>query len=394
MRTTSMPNTRCLLVVVIAGAYLLGVIGCKGGENNAAAAAKSAAANPLKVQVSADLRDQITVGKPVWEDVTTQEKVAARVETDVSRVARIGSPVDGRITKMLVYEGQKVKQGEVMAMLHSNALSDTQFSFLKAFSQEHLAEQSAERARQLVQSDVIGTAELQKREAEVLQTGAEVAALRAQLRGLGMSDQAIQQLEETKKLNSDYPIIASISGTVIERTVTIGQVVQPADPAFLLADLSNLWFVADVPEEQARSLYLGKNVIATIPALGDEKITGKLTFVSPVVNPQTRTVQARMNLPNAEGLFKPEMLASMIFESRPEKGLTIPTTAVVREENTDHVFVQTSATEFILREVELGDEVSDRRVVENGISANETIILDGAFHLNNKRHQDQIKGAE
>jgi cobalt-zinc-cadmium efflux system membrane fusion protein len=235
---------------------------------------------------------------------------------------------------------------------------------------------------------------LQKREAEVLQTGAEVAALRAQLRGLGMSDEAIQQLEETKKLNSDYPIIASISGTVIERTVTIGQVVQPADPAFLLADLSNLWFVADVPEEQARSLYLGKNVIATIPALGNEKVTGKLTFVSPVVNPQTRTVQARMDLPNAEGLFKPEMLASMIFQSRPEKGLTIPTTAVVREENKDHVFVQTSGSEFVLREVELGDEFSDRRVVVNGISANETIVLDGAFHLNNKRHQDQIKGAE
>ena len=383
-----------LLTMVIAGACLAGATGCKSGESGAKAAAKSASSNPLKVQVPPELRGEIKIGKPVLEDVTTQEKVAARVETDVSRVARIGSPVDGRITKVLVYEGQKVKQGQVMAMLHSNALSDTQFSFLKAFSQEHLAQQSAERARQLVQSDVIGTAELQKREAEVLQTSAEVAALRAQLRGLGMSDQAVQQLEDTKKLNSDYPIIASISGTVIERTVTIGQVVQPADPAFLLADLSNLWFVADVPEEQAGSLYVGKNVIATIPALANEKVTGKLTFVSPVVNPQTRTVQARMNLPNVLGLFKPEMLASMIFESKPEKGLTIPTTAVVREENKDHVFVQMAPNEYLLRDVELGDEVSDRRVVVNGISANETIVLDGAFHLNNKRHQDQIKGAE
>ena len=66
---------------------------------------------------------------------------------------------------------------------------------------------------------------------------------------------------------------------------------------------------------------------------------------------------------------------------------------MVREENKDHVFVQTFGSEFVLREVELGDEVSDRRVVVNGISANETIVLDGAFHLNNKRHQDQIKGA-
>jgi cobalt-zinc-cadmium efflux system membrane fusion protein len=118
---------------VIAGACLASAIGCNGGENGATAAAKPAAANPLRVQVPIGLRDQIAVGKPLWEDVTTQEKVAARVETDVSRVARIGSPVDGRITRMLVYEGQKVQQGQLMAMLHSNALSDTQFSFLKAF---------------------------------------------------------------------------------------------------------------------------------------------------------------------------------------------------------------------------------------------------------------------
>jgi len=388
-----MLNRTDLLVVTLAGVSLAGISGCKHADETAKAA-RSSVTNPLKVQVDAELLRQIMVGNPQVQEVTTQEKVAARVETDASRVARIGSPVDGRITQVVVYEGQRVKQGQVLAMLHSNALSDTQFAFLKAFTQERLAQQSAERARQLVQSDVIGTAELQKREAEVLQTDAEVAALRAQLRGLGMSDHAIQQLETTKKLNSDYPIIASISGTVIERKVTVGQVLQPADLAFQIADLSSLWFVADVPEEQARSLYLGKNVTATIPAVADKTVSGKLTFVSPVVNPQTRTVQARMILPNPEGLFKPEMLASMIFESRPERALTIPSTAVVREDNKDHVFVQTSESDFILREVELGDEVSDRRVVQKGLIPSETIVLDGAFHLNNKRRQDQIKGAE
>lgn len=389
-----MQNQRSLAVLLLASVSIAGAAGCKSGSNAEKAAAATANANPLKVRVSEDFIRQVVIGKPQLQDVMTQQKVAARVETDASRVARLGSPVDGRITQVLVYEGQRVKQGQVMAMLHSNALSDTQFAFIKAFSQSRLAQQSAERARQLVQSDVIGTAELQKREAEVLQTGAEVAALRAQLRGLGMSDHAIQQLESTRKLNSDYPIIASISGTVIERKVTIGQVVQPADPAFLVADLSSLWFVADVPEEQARSLYLGKTVIASIPALADRTVQGKLTFVSPVVNPQTRTVQARMVLPNPEGLFKPDMLATMIFESQPEKGLTIPSTAVVREDNKDHVFVQTSPNEFILREVELGPEVADRRVLTRGITASDTIVLDGAFHLNNKRRQDQIKGAE
>lgn len=370
---------------------LIGLSGCKRADQ--ASSGSAASIDPLKVRVTQELAQSITTGNPQFQQVTVQQKVAARVQTDASRVARIGSPVEGRITKVLVFEGQRVHEGQVLAMLHSNSLSDTQFAFVKAFSQARLAEQSAARARQLVQADVIGKAELQKREAEVLQNATEVAALRAQLHGLGMSESAIQNLETTRKLNSEYPIIASISGTVIERKVTVGQVIQPADPAFLVADLSNLWFVAEVPEEQAGSLAVGKTVIASIPALPDQSTTGTLSFVSPVVNPETRTVQARMNLPNPHGLFKPDMLASMTFENLPEKRLTIPTTAVVREDNKDHVFVQIAPNEYRLREVQLGVEVADRRVVLGGVTASETIVLDGAFHLNNKRRQDQIKGA-
>ena len=380
-----------MFAVIVAAVLVLGANGCKHAVNVGQA---TPSVDPLKVRVTPELLQAMAVGMPQVQEVTTQETVSARVETDAARVARIGSPVDGRITKVLVFEGQKVVQGQVLAMLHSNALSDTQFAFVKAFSQEKLAEQAAARAQLLVKSDVIGTAELQKREAEVLQTLAEVAALRAQLRGLGMSDRTISQLETTRKLNSDYPIIASISGTVIERKVTIGQVVQPAELAFLVADLSNLWLVADVPEVNSASLHTGKAVVATVPALPGVTVTGKLTFVSPVVDPETRTVRAHMNMSNSEGAFKPDMLASMTFESRPQKGLTIPGSAVVREENRDHVFVQSAQNEFALREVVLGAEVSKRRVVMSGLSEGEKIILDGAFHLNNKRKQDQLKGGE
>ncbi len=382
-----------MCTAIVAAVLALSAGGCKHATK-ANQAPDSAAADPLKVRVTPELLKGMIVGTPELQEVTTEETVAARVETDAALVARVGSPVNGRITRVVVFEGEKVKQGAVLAMLHSNALSDTQFAFVKAFSQEKLAEQAAARAQLLVKSDVIGTAELQKREAEVLQTSAEVDALRAQLRGLGMSDRTIAQLESTRKLNSDYPIIASISGTVIERKVTIGQVVQPAEVAFFIADLSNLWLVADVPEVSSASLYKGKTVVATIPALPGVTVKGTLSFVSPVVDAQTRTVRARMDMSNVEGMFKPDMLASMTFESTPQKGLTIPGSAVVREENKDHVFVQTAPNEFTLREVELGAEVSKRRVVIGGLSAGEKIALDGAFHLNNKRKQDQLKGGE
>lgn len=379
--------------IEIAMAVTLGLLTLAGCKHQAEAGGVSIPnANPLEIRVNPSLLDHVTVGEPKVQQVTASEKVAARVETDASRVARIGSPVEGRITKILVLEGQHVKRGQVLARLHSTALSDAQFAFIKAYSQQRLSSRSAERAKQLVHADVIGSAELERRQAEVLQASAEVEAIRAKLQGLGMSDHAIHELETTRKLNSDYPIIATISGTVLERKVTPGQIVQPADIAFQIADLSNVWLVADVPEDQAAAIQVGKTVIASIPALPDCKIEGKLSFVSPVVNPETRTVQARMDLPNRQGLFKPAMMALMTFESRPEKKRTVPDTAIVREDNKDHVFVQIRPHSFVLREVELGMETGDSRVLESGIAPGEKLVLNGAFHLNNQRKQDLVKG--
>ncbi|MEO6830070.1 MAG: efflux RND transporter periplasmic adaptor subunit [Acidobacteriaceae bacterium] len=372
---------------------LLTMAGCKHAAD-ASEASPTEAGNPLAIRVSPALLDHVRIGEARWQQVTSSEKVAARVETDASRVARIGSPVEGRITKILVLEGQHVRRGQVMATLHSTALSDAQFAFIKAYSEQQLSARSADRAKQLVRADVIGSAEVERREAELLQASAEVEAIRAKLQGLGMSARAIHQLETTRKLNSDYPIIATIAGTVLERKVTPGQIVQPADMAFLVADLSNVWLVAEVPEDEAGAIRVGKSVIASIPALPDCKIVGKLSFVSPVVNPETRTVQARMDLANPQGIFKPAMMALMTFESNPEKKQVIPDTAIVREENKDHVFVQTGPHKFVLREVELGMETGESRVLVSGLSANEKLVLDGAFHLNNQRKQNLVKGGD
>jgi cobalt-zinc-cadmium efflux system membrane fusion protein len=366
------------------------VSGCN--KPKATAEQSTAAVNPDEVTVDSALASHLKVGEPQVHEVANSLQVAARIETDAGRVARIGSPVPGRIIKLLVMEGQNVRRGAVMATLHSTDLSDTQFAFIKAFSQRSLAEQATKRAEELVKADVIGSAEVEKRRAELLQASAEAAAFRTQLHGLGMTDAAIRKLESTRQLNADYPVVASISGTVLERKVTIGQIVQPAELAFLVADLSNVWLVADVPEESAGRLHKGMRVIVNIPSLPDEKVEGKLSYVSPVVDPTTRTVQVRMDLPNPRGIFKPAMLASMTFVDHSDQRTTIPSTAVVRENNKDHVFIQLAKNKFVLREVVLGPEYGEEYVLESGVNPGEKIVLDGTFHLNNQRKQNAIKG--
>ncbi|HEU4634796.1 MAG TPA: efflux RND transporter periplasmic adaptor subunit, partial [Edaphobacter sp.] len=312
--------------------------------------------DPSLIAVTPELAKQLKIGEPKIEEVAGSLQVSARIDTDASRIARIGSPVAGRIIKLLVLEGQYVHRGESLATLHSTDLSDTQFSFIKAFSQENLARQATERAEQLVKADVMGRAELERRRAELLQASTEAAAFRTQLSGLGMTDAAIRKLESTRKLNADYPIVSTISGTVLDRKVTIGQIVQPAEIAFMVADLSNVWVIADVPEESSGRLHKGMEVIVKIPALPEQELHGKLSYVSPIVDPSTRTVQVRMDLPNPKGIYKPAMLAGLTFIDASERKNTIPSTAVVREENKDYVFVQIEPTKFMLREVSLGLE--------------------------------------
>ncbi|QNI38393.1 efflux RND transporter periplasmic adaptor subunit [Edaphobacter sp. 4G125] len=350
--------------------------------------------DPTTISVTPDLARQLKVGEPTVQEVAGSLQVAARIDTDASRIARIGSPVAGRIIKLLALEGQNVHRGATLATLHSTGLSDTQFSFIKAYSQQKLAEQATDRAEQLVKADVMGRAELERRRAELLQATAEAAAFRTQLRGLGMSDTSIRQLENTRQLNPDYPVLSTIGGTVLERKVTIGQIVQPAEITFLVADLSNVWVLADVPEESAGRLHKGMNVIVKIPALPDQHVEGKLSYVAPIVDPVTRTVQVRMDLPNPHGIFKPAMLAGMTFLEHTERKTTVPSTSVVREENKDYVFIQVEPTKFMLREVSLGLENGDDRVLESGVGPGEKIVLDGAFHLNNQRKQNAIKGGQ
>lgn len=348
--------------------------------------------NPAEIKVSTQLASNLTLGTPEIRDVTGSLQVSAHVQTDSGRIARVGSPVAGRLLRILVLEGQIVRAGATLAMMHSTSLSDTQVALVKAFSEQTLAEAAAKRAEQLVEADVIGRAELERRRAEQLQASAEVASFSTQLRGLGMTEHQIETLRATRRISADYPIVTPSGGTVLERKVTVGQVIQPADPAFTIADLSSVWMVANVPEEDAGYLKRGMEVAARIPALPTEQIRGRLSYVASIVDPATRTVEVRMEIANPRGLLKPDELATMIFTGHTTPRLTIPQTAVVREEDKDHVFVQTAPGQFILREVELGEESGDQRVVSGGVSKSERIVLDGAFHLNNQRMQNAIKG--
>jgi cobalt-zinc-cadmium efflux system membrane fusion protein len=365
-------------------------LGACGDRPQPADTVPAGARDPLAVTAAPELETQIAVGAAARSEVREMLRVPGRVEADENRMARVGSPVTGRITDLRATVGMDVQRGAVLATINSTELSAAQLAYLKALSQRQLAARSAARARQLFEADVIGAAELQRRQSELAMAEAEESAAADQLKVLGMSAQAVARLSETRAINSLSQVVASISGTIIERKVTEGQVVQPADSVFLVADLSSVWVVADIPEQSAGSVHVGEEVTVEFAALPGRVVNGKLTFVSPVVNPETRTVRARLDLPNPQREFKPDMLASVLVRGKPQPRLIVPAEAVVREDNRDHVFVRLGEGRYRLQAVELGAEHDGKRIVLGGLREGEAVVTSGAFHLNNERKRQAM----
>jgi cobalt-zinc-cadmium efflux system membrane fusion protein len=373
---------------------LAGSIGCTAAHSSQTATTPpKAARDPGEIEPKSDLLSQLKVGPPEEGSVSDTLEIAGRIEANESRVARVSSPVSGRITELHVVEGEVVHRGQPLASLYSNDLSLQQFVLIKALSSRQVAERAVDRAKQLLKAEVIGAAELQRREAELQQATAEVGSARDQLRLLGMSPESIDAVASARTANSEGRILASVDGTVMERKVTLGQLVQPSDSAFVICDLSSLWLIADIPEQNAGNLRAGKAVQAEIAAFPGKLISGHLSFVSAVVNAETRTVRARMDLPNENGLYKPEMLALVKMRDTAAKKNLVPIGAVVRENNDDFVFVREGERKFRMRRVTLGSEFEGRRVLVDGLRPGDVIVLDGAFHLNNERKRLMTEGS-
>jgi len=363
-----------------------------GCQDKQSAPTMAEAQDPSIIAVTPELLKRLTIAAVSEGESAETIRVPARIEVDEQRVARIGAAVTGRLTEIRAELGQRVHRGDVLAMLHSAELSSSQLAYLKAVSQEGLQLRAVSRAKLLFESDVISAAELQKRESELLQSQAERQTSHDQLTVLGMTGQDINKLAETRSVHSLSSVIATLDGVVIERKITQGQVVQPADALFTVADLSHVWLVAEIPEQQAGLVKTGRISEAEITALAEHTIKGKLIFVSDTIKPDTRTVTARMDVENSDRLIKPGMLASMLIRGISHKYVMVPMVAVVHEENRDYVFVQIDAQHFQLRLVKLGAENAGVAPVLEGLLEGESIVTDGAFHLNNERRRKELEG--
>jgi cobalt-zinc-cadmium efflux system membrane fusion protein len=244
------------------------------------------------VQITPELRARITIGLVEMTQYSDALRLPGRVALDEHRVARIGPSISGRVAEIRAFVGRDVRKGDVLALLNSNELSNAQANYLKAKTQVGLQKLTVQRARRLFSEGIISEATFKEREAGLSEAEVELRALADQLSVMGMNEPAIQTLTSGGQINSMTPVTATLSGTVIERKISVGQIAEISDELFTVADLSQVWVAAEAPEQDAHVIQVGSRVEVNIPALPKQRFMGKIVYIADTVKPDTRSAKS------------------------------------------------------------------------------------------------------
>ncbi|HLB05087.1 MAG TPA: efflux RND transporter periplasmic adaptor subunit, partial [Thermodesulfobacteriota bacterium] len=315
-----------------------------------------------------------------------------KVSVNETRLAHVGPRIAGRAVEVFANLGDFIKKGQPVAVIDSPELGEAQSQYLKAKTNLQVAEKSYERAKIVVEGKVISTGEFQRREGEYLSATTEAKAAEDRLHLLGMTDDEVSAIGKGHTISSRVAIYAPVTGTVIERHLTLGEVVEPAEPLFTIADLSNLWVIADIPENDISMVKKGQKVSVAVPSYPDAEFIGKVTYISDTVEPATRSVKVRAEVENLKGTLKPEMFATVKVGTGKMDALAIPESAVQREGEKTIVFVAEDEITFQKRVVTLGPEVDGYHQVISGLEKGERIVTKGAFTLKSEGMKGEMEG--
>lgn len=349
------------------------------------ALANDSPGNPIQETKRIDLTEHLRA-RLKFETISVEEtheklNFPAKVELDEHNVARIGPSISGRVIEIRAREGDRVKRGEVLATLSSVNLSNTQAAYLKAISKLELQKATADKADRLFREGIISELTMKERRVGFQETSVETKALADQLRVMGMSAMDIERLVKQGHIDSSTPLTSSINGTIIERRINVGQIVEISDELFTVSDLSSIWIVAEVPERASSLIRVGSRAQAEVSALPGKLYDGTIVFVSDTIQAETRTLTVRMGTENSDRQLKPEMLANMRIDGKTRSVIQVPASAIVKDNNLDYAYVLLENNQLERRLVQLEEERNGKRALIGGLDAGEKIVTEGAYAI-------------
>ena len=311
--------------------------------------------------------------------------VTATIFPDQDRLVRVSPRIDGRILSAPAKLGDKVRAGQILATLDSVEVGETHAAWTQAQAELRIAEADFKRAESLNAEEIIPRKDFLRAQADRDKAAAGLRAAADRLRLLGGAPGA------TGNSVSGFAVTAPFAGTVIEKKVTLGEQATPSEPMFTVADLSRVWIQAALPEAALAKVRVGANAKVTVPAYPGETFSGKVSHIGAMLDKDTRTIAARIEVANADGRLKPEMFATATIEAGGDKRevIALPDAAVVLLEGKPTVFVFEQGA-YEAREVEPGERIGGRTVLKSGVKAGDQVVTSGAYALKARKLKSQL----
>jgi len=333
---------------------------------------------------SPDISDQagLEFATVTTRSITKTIECNAEVTYDGNRYARIASQVPGVIAEVHQDFGDTIQPGDPLVTITSSHLGAAKAAYLQAGAAVALWEQNHSRERDLLDRGVSTEKDLLEAETRLAESRIAKSEAEQQLVSFGLSPKAIEHIHGTNDTSTLYLVTAPFAGVVVDRQATIGEVVDPARPLLAVADVSRMWAIIDVYESDLRDIRLGQPAVLRAEGLPGESFAGTITWVSSQLNPQTRTLQARAELDNSQGLLRANMFAHASVTVRDNfPALVVPISAVQWEGCCNVVFVKNSSTVYEPRKVHLGITTGAVYEVLSGVREGEEIVTQGSFLL-------------
>ena len=299
-----------------------------------------------------------------------------RLVWDENKTSKVASPFAGRVHSVNVQLGQKVENGETLAIIHSAEFGQAQADAKKSEALATLARSTLTRSKELFDHGVLSKREFDQITADSTQAFAEFDRAASRVKALG---------GQYKTIDQKFALKTSVSGMVVERNIYPGREISSdvsAGSIFTVTDPKNLWAILEASETDLGKFSEGSEVYLSSSTLPNEKLSGKITHISDFIDPLTRTVKVRVSVPNESMKLKAEMFVQANITLAKVEGVVVPTKAIILMGEKNYVFVETDLNQFTRKEIKIGTQFADRSEVVEGVKDDDKIVVEGALYLN------------
>jgi membrane fusion protein, heavy metal efflux system len=349
------------------------------GQMTSFSAGTSTSANAQLFTLPQDQMSHVQIVTVQPTTLTRTLRLTGSVAYNAFKTTPVITQVGGPVSRILVVPGQQVKAGQPMLDVSSPDYSQLLDAYLKAADSYRLADKFYLRAQDLYQHHAIAQRDLEQAESDRNQAQADLNAADQGMKILGIKSPGDLAKAPSSAL---IPVLAPISGEVVERLVSPGQVVQAGQTqAFTISDLSTVWVLANVYQGDLASIRSGDDVVVQNDAYPGT-FHGRISYVSPALDPNTRTLQARIVVENPGEKLKRDMYCTVIVTAGSmANAIAVPDSSVLRDDNNQPFVYLATGNQFGRRDVEIGQSVNGQTQILRGLSTGEKVVGDGSLFL-------------